>query len=158
MEERIAKISSSVAVINVGANSEAEVSEIADRVDDAIHATRAALAEGIVAGGGVALYQAASKVELDYGTEAMSEGFDCVVDSCASPLRMILSNGDIPFSSDDFVETNFGIDVKTGKVGNMLEMNIIDPVKVTKTALKNGVSAASTLLSTKAAVINLRRA
>lgn len=159
LEERLAKISSSVAVINVGANSEAEVSEIADRVDDAIHATRAALAEGIVAGGGVALFQAAREVStFEFDNPAIQAGFKCVLDACTAPLQMILSNGDVLADNFDFEKQDFGINVKTGEQGNMFDMNIIDPVKVTKTALKNGVSAASTLLSTTSVVVNLRRA
>jgi chaperonin GroEL len=159
-EERISKISSAVAVVNVGASSETEQSEKADRVDDAIHAVRAALQEGIVAGGGVALHNAASIGSTTYynANKAVNEGFHCVMDACTTPLQICLSNGDIEYHVEDFSVPNEGINVKNGQKGDMIEMNIIDPVKVTKTALKNGVSAASTLLSTTTTIVNLRRA
>jgi len=160
LEERIAKISSAVAVINVGANSQAEQSEIADRVDDAIHATRAALSEGIVAGGGIALHNMISSIGLvgEGKSEAFEDGFNTVILSAVSPLKQILKNGDIEYVEDNFTKHNWGQDVKTREFGDMVKMNIIDPVKVTKTALKNAVSAASTLLSTTSVVVNLRRA
>lgn len=160
LEERIAKISSSVAVVKVGASSAAEQSEKADRVDDAIHATKAALSEGIVAGGGVALYnvvQFAGKPEPS-ANQAIEAGWNCVMDAVVRPLRTILDNGDIPFDPVDFPARDIGINVKTGEVGDMFEMQIIDPVKVTKSALRNAVSAASTLLSTTTTIVNLRRA
>lgn len=161
LEERIAKISSSVAVVHVGASSETEQTEKADRVDDAIHAVRAALQEGIVAGGGVALHNAATAIIFmsdEFPNKAYQEGFLAVLNACIEPLKTVLRNADIPFNENDFDEQGFGIDVKTGKVGDMIEMQIIDPVKVTKTALKNAVSAASTLLSTTTTIVNLRRA
>lgn len=159
LEERIAKISSAVAVVHVGASSSSEQKEKADRVDDAIHATRAALAEGIVAGGGVALHNMSTLCESMYedSTPAVDAGFRCVVKACTMPLKIILSNGDIPYNSSDFVKPNVGINVKDGVIGDMLEMKIIDPVKVTKCALRNAVSAASTLLSTTTTIVNLRR-
>jgi len=156
LEERIAKISSSVAIINVGASSTAEQSEIADRVDDAIHATRAALSEGIVAGGGVAFHNI--KNESLFADKVIQSGYDCVFDAILDPLKVCLSNADINYSKKYFKRKDYGIDVKTGLEGNMFEMGIIDPVKVTKSTLKNGVSAASTLLSTTSIIVNLRRA
>lgn len=156
LEERIAKISSAVAIVNVGASSTSEQSEIADRVDDAIHATRAALAEGIVAGGGVAFHNVAPFTRFDNAVIQM--GYDCVFDVIIDPLKCILQNADIEYIKEDFDKENWGIDVKTGKNGNMFDMGIIDPVKVTKTTLRNGVSAASTLLSTTSIIVNLRRA
>lgn len=163
LEERIAKISSSVAVIHVGAASSTEQSEKADRVDDAIHAVRAALQEGIVAGGGVALYNASLYLQLnagDAGNKAYEEGFMTVLHACIQPLIVVLGNADITFESviDKFEKDGYGIDVKSGKTGSMIEMKIIDPLKVTKSALKNAVSAASTLLSTSTTIVNLRRA
>ena len=161
LEERIAKISSAVAVVNVGASSTTEQSEKADRVDDAIHAVRAALSEGIVAGGGVALHNVSSLAQLMYedsGNPAIDAGFMCVIQACTSPLQICLKNGDITYNVSDFVTPNWGINVKNKERGDMIEMKIIDPVKVTKTALKNGVSAASTLLSTTTTIVNLRRA
>lgn len=159
LEERIAKISSSVAIVNVGASSETEQAEKADRVDDAIHAVRAALQEGIVAGGGVALFNAASNVDFPKNeNKAFVQGVGCVLWACSSPLMKIIENGDIEFRDEDFNKEGFGVNVKTKEVGDMIKMNIIDPVKVTKTALKNAVSAASTLLSTTTTIVNLRRA
>lgn len=156
LEERIAKISSAVAIVNVGASSTSEQSEKADRVDDAIHATRAALAEGIVAGGGVAFHNVKGKKVFD--NPVIQEGYNCVLETIIDPLKVCLSNGDIQYKKGSFRRKNFGIDVRTGVIGNMFDMGIIDPVKVTKTALRNGVSAASTLLSTTSIIVNLRRA
>ena len=159
LEERIAKISSSVAVIYVGASSSTEQSEKADRVDDAIHATRAALAEGIVAGGGVALhnvYRFSDRPNIE--NRSIMRGFQCVMDSISVPLRRILENGGLTYSDNEYQKHNHGVNVRTGEIGNMIDMNIIDPVKVTKTALRNAVSAATTLLSTSTTIVNLRRA
>lgn len=162
LEERIAKISSSVAVVHVGAASGTEQSEKADRVDDAIHAVRAALQEGIVAGGGVALYNASRLLEKKQGGGQLAylEGYSTVLSACVQPLITVLKNADIEFADveEDFTKDGFGINVKNGMTGNMIEMKIIDPVKVTKSALKNAVSAASTLLSTTTTIVNLRRA
>lgn len=156
LEERIAKISSAVAIVNVGAASNQEQSEKADRVDDAIHATRAALEEGIVAGGGVA-YKNVKKLRLFDENPVIQAGIDCVFDTIIDPLKRVISNGDIPYRASNFNRKNKGINVMTGEVGNMFEMKIIDPVKVSKTALRNGVSAASTLLSTTSIIVNLRK-
>jgi len=160
IEERIAKISSAVATVHVGASSASEQVEKADRVDDAIHATRAALAEGIVAGGGVALHNTAVFAQLMYKdtNPAVDAGFMCVARACTKPVEVILSNGDIVYIPAEFISLNHGINVKTGKRGDMIKMKIIDPVKVTKSALRNGVSAAATLLSTTTTIVNLRRA
>lgn len=143
----------------VGASSEAEHSEKADRVDDAIHATKAALAEGIVAGGGIALHNITlftTLPEIEEG--AVKAGFDCVMNAIIEPLKVILGNGDVEYDPRVFTQRNVGLDVKTREMGDMFEMKIIDPVRVTKTALRNGVSAASTLLSTTTTIVNLRRA
>jgi len=159
-EERISKISSAVAVVHVGAASATEQGEKADRVDDAIHAVRAALLEGIVAGGGVALHNASSFLTLnspDFDNAAHEAGFNCVLDACYKPLQIILSNADVPYDASQFITPNYGLDVKKNTYGDMFEMKIIDPLKVTKTALKNGVSAASTLMSTTTTIVNLRR-
>lgn len=168
LKERIAKVSSAVAVVYVGASSTAEQSEKADRVDDAIHAVKAALSEGIVAGGGVALHNLSMRtlwndsdiIEAYESIEShvIKQGFLAVLDSIMSPLITILSNGDVKYDEYMFPEKNFGVNIKTGERGNMFDMKIIDPVKVTKTALKNAVSAASTLLSTTSVIVNLRKA
>lgn len=157
LSERIAKISSAVAVVNVGASSSTEQSEKADRVEDAIHATRAALSEGIVAGGGVALHNSINKKREDFKNGVFKLGFECIMSSISQPLITILSNADIKYKSSDFSKINMGINVKTGEKGDMFSMNIIDPLKVTKTALRNAVSAATTLLSTTSVIVNLRK-
>lgn len=156
LEERIAKISSAVAIVNVGGGSTQEQSEKADRVDDSIHATRAALEEGIVAGGGVA-YKNVKRLRLFNDNPVVQAGIDCVFDTILDPLKRVISNGDIPYKASNYDRKNKGINVMTGEVGNMFDMKIIDPVKVTKTALRNGVSAASTLLSTTSIIVNLRK-
>lgn len=157
--KRIAKISSAVAIINVGASSSTEQSEIADRVDDAINATQAALAEGIVAGGGIALKNIQESGFPSNENPAIQAGFDCVVDALTDPLKAILENGDYDydgFRKATVGDKNIGMNVKTGEVKDMFGMKIIDPVKVTKTALINGVSAASTLLSTTCVIVKRR--
>lgn len=156
LKERIAKISSSVAVVHVGASSEAEHNEKADRVDDAIHATRAALEGGIVPGGGVALYNCAPLASTHLMGESMAAGYQLVFRAIEQPLMQILENADIPFDVELFGLSGRGINVKTGEEGEMMEMQIIDPTKVVKTALKNAVSVASTILSTKSVIVNLR--
>lgn len=156
-EERISKISSAVAVVNVGASSASEQSEKADRVDDAIHAVRAALQEGIVAGGGVALHNCVSESGQSW-SQAIEAGYNCVMNAITVPLQIQLHNADLGYKPSTFSKPNVGINVKTGEVGDMIKMKIIDPVKVTKTALRNGVSAASTLMSTTTTIVNLRRA
>jgi chaperonin GroEL len=155
LEERIAKISSAVAIVKVGGGSVQEQSEKADRVDDSIHATRAALEEGIVAGGGVAY----KNVERLFTNEnaVVQAGINCVYETILDPLKRVLFNGDIEYRASDFDIKNKGINVMTKEVGDMFDMKIIDPVKVTKTALRNGVSAASTLLSTTSIIVNLRK-
>jgi len=155
LEERVAKISSAVAIVNVGAASIAEQSEKADRVDDAIHATRAALSEGIVSGGGVAFHNI--KRQRGFDNKVIQSGYNCVFDSIIDPLKCVLGNADIKYTKGDFKRKNHGIDVKSGEKGDMFELGIIDPVKVTKATLRNGVSAASTLLSTTSIIVNLRR-
>ena len=156
LEERIAKISSAVAIVKVGGGSVQEQSEKADRVDDSIHATRAALEEGIVAGGGVA-YKNVKRLRNFDDNPVVQAGIDCVFDTILDPLKRVLFNGDITHRAVDFNKKNKGINVMTREVGDMFDMKIIDPVKVTKTALRNGVSAASTLLSTTGIIVNLRK-
>lgn len=159
LEERIAKVSSSVVTISVGASSRSEQSEIADRVDDAIHATKAALEEGIVAGGGVALHNASSYIkEPEFASNAELVGYRTVIEAIKQPLKQILENGDVQYKPSMFKKKNHGMNIKTRELGDMIEMNIIDPVKVTKSAVRNAISAASTLLSTTTIVVNLRRA
>lgn len=186
LKERISKISSSVVTISVGASSETEQSEIADRVDDAIHATKAALEEGIVAGGGVSLYNAASilmlhedpnslwnrilsflgirKPSLEFHgaantsfSYAMICGYNTVMKAVQQPMKQILINGDYPFNPGDYTVHGMGIDIRNRKHVNMVAEGIIDPVLVTKATVRNAISAASTLLSTTTTIVHLRR-
>jgi len=148
LQERLGVLSGNVAVITVGANSDVELKEKKDRVDDAIHATKAAIKEGIVAGGGIALLNAASKLS------DKTEGQKIFIEAIKAPYRTILQNAGL---AEVYPQVkNRGIDVKNGKDVNMIKAGIIDPVLVTKTALKNAVSVASTILSTDCVISNMR--
>jgi chaperonin GroEL len=148
LQERLGVLSGNVAVITVGANSDVELKEKKDRVDDAIHATKAAIKEGIVAGGGIALLNAASKLS------DKTEGQKIFIEAIKAPYRTILQNAGLAEVYPQI--KNRGIDVKNGKDVNMIKAGIIDPVLVTKTALKNAVSVASTILSTDCVISNMR--
>ena len=148
LQERLGVLSGNVAVITVGANSDVELKEKKDRVDDAIHATKAAIKEGIVAGGGIALLNAASKLSNK------TEGQKIFIEAIKAPYKVILENAGLPEAYPKI--KNRGIDVKNGKEVNMIKAGIIDPVLVTKTALKNAVSVASTILSTDCVISNMR--
>ena len=149
LQERLGVLSGNVAVITVGANSDVELKEKKDRVDDAIHATKAAVKEGIVPGGGIALLNAAQKLN------GKTEGEKIFIEAIKSPYKTILNNAGL----DTDILTNkkgWGIDVVTGKPVSMIKAGIIDPVLVTKTALKNAVSVATTILSTDCVINNMR--
>jgi chaperonin GroEL len=166
INERIASLAGAIGCIYVGANSDVEQKEKFDRVDDSVCAVRSALQEGIVTGGGLALYNAGNKL-VDKNFEEIAEGIsnksvamDILVESIKIPLLQIIINsgkdpGDILkllFSSD----INTGYDVKNEVMGDMYKMGIIDPLKVTKSALINAVSVATTILSTNAIVTHAR--
>ena len=149
LQERLGVLSGNVAVITVGANSDVELKEKKDRVDDAIHATKAAVKEGIVPGGGIALLNAAQKLN------GKTEGEKIFIEAIKSPYKTILNNAGL----DTGILTGkkgWGIDVVTGKPVSMIKAGIIDPVLVTKTALKNAVSVATTILSTDCVINNMR--
>tara|TARA_R100001460_G_scaffold91834_1_gene133705 strand:- start:246 stop:1790 length:1545 start_codon:yes stop_codon:yes gene_type:complete len=149
LQERLGVLSGNVAVITVGANSDVELKEKKDRVDDAIHATKAAIKQGIVSGGGVALLNAAQKLS------GSNEGENIFIKAIKSPYQTILNNAgleNIPEPS----KKGWGTNVVTGKSANMIKSGIIDPVLVTKTALKNAVSVATTILSTDCVINNMR--
>ena len=148
LQERLGVLSGNVAVITVGANSDVELKEKKDRVDDAIHATKAAIKEGIVAGGGIALLNAASRLT------GKTEGQKIFIEAIKAPYKTILQNAGLPEVYPQI--KNRGIDVKNGKDVNMIKAGIIDPVLVTKTALKNAVSVATTILSTDCVISNMR--
>src|SRR5689334_3365424 len=158
LQERVAKLAGGVAVIKVGAATEVEMKEKKARVEDALHATRAAVEEGIVAGGGVALLRArqamGDKVKAD--NHDQEAGIKIVMRAIEQPLREIVANaGDEPSVVINKVlegKGNFGYNAQTGGYGDMIEMGILDPTKVTRTALQNAASVASLMLTTEAMV------
>jgi len=149
LQERLGVLSGNVAVITVGANSDVELKEKKDRVDDAIHATKAAVKEGIVPGGGIALLNAAQKLS------GKTEGEKIFIEAIKSPYKTILNNAGLD-TNTLASKKGWGIDVVTGKQVSMIKAGIIDPVLVTKTALKNAVSVATTILSTDCVINNMR--
>ena len=151
LERRLARLSGKVAVVKVGAGSDIELKEKADRVEDAICATKAAIKEGIVPGGGIALLNAS------YNIAANSIGEEILMDSIRAPFKTILDNAGIEFDSiKTLSKTGFGLDVVTGKEVNMIKAGIIDPLLVTKSALRNAASVATTILSTDCVINNMR--
>lgn len=163
-KDRLSRLSGGIAAIHVGALTEVEMKEKKDRVEDAIFATRAALEEGIVAGGGVCLYNAAMDMQTRYFKEKDPETKEaCLILSSAltSPIKQILANASMSY--DTFVEKidtvrrrNYGYDVKNKRFGNMFSMGIIDPFKVTKNAIQNAVSVSITILTTNCVISNRR--
>lgn len=160
LQERLAKLSGGVAVIKVGAATETEMKEKKDRVDDALSATKAAVEEGIVIGGGAALIKAKAKIKLDLqGDEAI--GAAIVERALRAPLRQIAENagfdaGVVVNSVENAKDENTGFDAAKGEYVNMLENGIIDPVKVERVALLNAVSVASMLLTTEATISEIK--
>ncbi len=157
LQERLAKLSGGVAVIRVGAATEVEMKEKKDRVDDALHATRAAVEEGIVPGGGVALLRARRSLDALRGANADQDaGIAIVRRALEAPLRAITANaGDEPPVVIDRVvrgEGSYGYNAATGEYGDLLAMGVIDPTKVTRSALQNAVSVAGLILTTDATV------
>jgi chaperonin GroEL len=157
LQERVAKLAGGVAVIKVGAATEVEMKEKKDRVDDALHATRAAVEEGIVPGGGVALLRARAAVtSLKGGNADQDAGIQIVLRALESPLRVIASNaGDEPSVVIAKVlegKGNFGYNAATGEYGDLVEAGVVDPTKVTRTALQNAASIAGLILTTDATV------
>ena len=160
LQERVAKLAGGVAVIKVGAATEVEMKEKKDRVDDALHATRAAVEEGVVAGGGVALLRARSAlVELKGDNAEQDAGIKIVLRAIEEPLRQIVQNaGDEPSVVVNEVlkgTGNYGYNAGTGEYGDMLEMGVLDPAKVTRSALQHAASIASLILTTDAMVAEI---
>jgi len=154
LQERVAKLAGGVAVIKVGAATEIEMKEKKARVEDALHATRAAVEEGVVAGGGVALVRAISQVTgLEGDNEDQNIGIAAALRAMEGPLRQIVSNaGDEASVVLDKVrqgEGNFGYNAATGEYGDMIEMGILDPAKVTRTALQAAGSVAGLMITTE---------
>ena len=157
LQERVAKLAGGVAVIKVGAATEVEMKERKARVEDALHATRAAVEEGVVAGGGVALIRArAAIVDLKGANHDQTMGIDIARRAMAEPLRQICANaGDEPSVVLNKVEDNkgnYGYNAATGEYGDMLKMGILDPTKVTRAALQNAASVAGLIVTTEAMV------
>ena len=161
LQERLAKLAGGVAVLYVGAASEVEMKEKKDRVDDALHATRAAVEEGIVAGGGVALIRTKSVLEK-LSADSLDEvtGIKIVAKAIESPLRIIAENsgkeGSVVTNKVLEGKKNFGYDAKNDKYVDMLEAGIIDPTKVTRIALENAASVAGMILTTECALVDIK--
>ncbi|WP_133129814.1 chaperonin GroEL [Legionella yabuuchiae] len=160
LQERVAKLAGGVAVIKVGAATEVEMKEKKARVEDALHATRAAVEEGIVAGGGVALVRAQKALKnLKGDNHDQNMGIDILRRAIEAPLRQIVSNAgyEASVTINKVAENkgNFGFNAATGEYGDMVEMGILDPTKVTRTALQNAASVASLMLTTECMVADL---
>ena len=149
LEKRLARLSAKVAIVKVGANSEVELKEKQARVEDAICATKAAIKQGIVSGGGIALLNAAENVKVS------SPGEEVLLKAIEAPFNVILENAGINECRVD-ASSGEGLDVVTGDTVNMIEYGIIDPLLVTKSALQNASSVATTILSTDCVINNLR--
>ena len=163
LQERLAKLAGGVAVLYVGAASEVEMKEKKDRVDDALNATRAAVEEGIVAGGGVALVRAISVLEK-LSADSLDEktGINIVAKAIEAPLRTIVENaggeGSVVINKVLEGKNNFGYDAKSDKYVDMLKAGIIDPKKVTRVALENAASVAGMILTTECALVDIKEA
>ncbi|BBT15217.1 chaperonin GroEL [Metapseudomonas otitidis] len=160
LQERLAKLAGGVAVIKVGAATEVEMKEKKARVEDALHATRAAVEEGVVPGGGVALVRALSSIkDLTGANEEQTAGINILRRAVEAPLRQIVTNaGDEASVVLDKVKQgsgNYGYDAATGQYGDMIEFGIIDPAKVTRTALQAAASIAGLMITTEAIVADL---
>ncbi|MCY1266062.1 60 kDa chaperonin [compost metagenome] len=160
LQERVAKLAGGVAVIRVGAATEVEMKEKKARVEDALHATRAAIEEGIVAGGGVALLRARAQLAPLQGANADQEaGIRIVLRALEEPLRQIAANAgeeaSVVLSRVLGHDGNFGWNAATGEYGDLFEMGVIDPTKVTRTALQNAASVAGLILTTDATVAEM---
>ncbi len=160
LQERVAKLAGGVALIKVGAATEVEMKEKKARVEDALHATRAAVEEGIVAGGGVALIRAKQAIrDIKGDNDEQYAGIRIVLRAMEEPLRQIVANaGDEPSVVVNTVaqgEGNFGYNAQTGEYGDLVEMGVLDPTKVTRTALQNAASVASLILTTDCMVADI---
>ncbi|WP_412464581.1 chaperonin GroEL [Flavobacterium mekongense] len=161
LQERLAKLAGGVAVLYVGAASEVEMKEKKDRVDDALHATRAAVEEGIVAGGGVALLRAKAVLDkLKAGNADEATGIQIVSRAVESPLRTIVENagleGSVVVAKVAEGKANFGYNAKTDEYVDMLKAGIIDPKKVTRVALENAASVSGMILTTECALVEIK--
>jgi chaperonin GroEL len=159
LQERLAKLSGGVGVLYVGAASEVEMKEKKDRVDDALHATRAAVEEGIVAGGGVALIRTLKALKgLKVENADQQTGINIIAKAIESPMRTIVENagGEASVVINKVLEGNQGYDAKTNTFVDMLKAGIIDPKKVTRIALENAASVAGMILTTECALVDIK--
>jgi chaperonin GroEL len=156
LQERVAKLAGGVAVVKVGAATEVEMKEKKARVEDALHATRAAVEEGIVPGGGVAYLRARASLKVKTDNDEQEAGVKIVMRALEEPLRWIATNGGVEASVvvNKVVEGkgNFGYNAASDEYGDLVDMGVVDPTKVTRTALQNGASVASLILTTDAMV------
>ncbi|QQD24829.1 chaperonin GroEL [Venatoribacter cucullus] len=159
LQERVAKLAGGVAVIKVGAGSEVEMKEKKDRVDDALHATRAAVEEGVVPGGGVALVRALTQVKVVGDNEDQNVGIALALRAMEAPIRQIAANagaeGSVVVDKVKAGSGAFGYNAATGEYGDMIEMGILDPAKVTRTSLQAAASVAGLMITTEAMVAEL---
>jgi len=158
LQERLGKLIGGVAIINVGGNSDIEIKEKKDRVEDALYATKAALADGIVPGGGIALYRAAQKLKSNNRVGAEDIAYNIIIKAAEAPFKKILSNSGIEnwyeIAQEIMTSPNpdATYDAKAGKVVDAIEEGLIDPTKVVITALKNAASVAGTILTTESVI------
>ena len=160
LQERLAKLAGGVAVIRVGGSTEVEVKEKKDRIDDALNATRAAVQEGIVPGGGVALLRSSTKISAKGENDDQEAGINIVRKALQALVRQIAENaGDeasiVVGKILDKNEDNYGYNAQTGEYGDLIQLGIVDPVKVVRTALQNAASVASLLIATEAMIAEL---
>jgi len=160
LQERVAKLAGGVAVIKVGAATEVEMKEKKARVEDALHATRAAVEEGVVPGGGVAYIRALPAMDKVKGdNDDQNTGIKIAHRALEEPLRQIVSNsgGEPSVVLNNVIDGNddYGFNAQTGEYGDMLEMGILDPTKVARTALQNAASVAGLLITTEAMVAEM---
>ena len=150
LEKRLARLSAKIAIVKVGANSDIELKEKSDRIEDAICATKAAIKEGIVPGGGIALLNASQYIKTKNEAELI------LLNAITYPFKVILDNAGIDYTKSLVKNKGEGLNVITGKTVNMIKAGIIDPLLVTKSALVNAASVATTILSTDCVINNLR--
>ncbi|AUR97845.1 TCP-1/cpn60 chaperonin family protein [Vibrio phage 1.244.A._10N.261.54.C3] len=159
VQERIAKLSGGIAVIRAGGGSEVDMKEKKDRIEDALNATRAAVEEGVIVGGGTALLRLSHQLDAMHDETKDADvrlGIDIISNAARAPFKQILANAGVAYEgvaeAIDHQEFNFGLNVRTGEYGNLIDMGVIDPVKVTRSSLQYASSIAGLILTTEAMV------
>jgi chaperonin GroEL len=158
LKERLARLISGAAIIKVGAMTEVELKEKKERVIDAVEATKAAVEEGVVVGGGVALMNASHAISLAKDKVKDDDeriGMEIVFNALYEPFRKLISNAGIQLDAIPGKDFETGINVETGEIGNMFTMGIIDPTKVTRNAVQNAASVAGMILTTEAVICDI---